>query len=205
MDKRLHSGILFALAALLVAGCSGQQQPSGPTFTPSASLNSTPATATPTGGALVATLNPSNNGWITYQNKTYGFSFEYPAIYDDPHNKLACGIKDLGSSINLGARIGLDIIQAGSLSLDDFTNQYLSAKKWVLENENIASIGGASAIIVEYHSLSPDQYGTVAVVEHNPVVLVIGFTSGEFCASLGSEGDEASVYQHVLDSFKFSK
>jgi len=190
------------LLVLLLAGCSSQPQPADSTATPGASQNTT---TTPTGDASVATLNPSSNGWITYQNKTYGFSFEYPAIYDDPHNKAACGIKDLGSSISLGARIGLEIIQAGSLSLDDFTSQFLSAKQWVLENENSAKVGGAGALLVEYHSLKPDQYGTIAFVKHNPVILAIGFTSGDFCASFGSEADEAAVFQHVLDSFQFTK
>jgi len=198
-------GIIFTLAALLLAGCSGQPQPGGTTATPAASQNGTSAAPAPTGGISVATLNPSTNGWITYQNKTYGFSFEYPAIYEDPHNKASCGLKDLGSSVSLGARIGLEIIQAGSLSLDDFTTQFLSAKQWVLENENNANLGGAGARLVEYHSLKPDQYGTIAFVKHNPVILAIEFTSGDFCASLGSEADEAAVFQHILDSFQFTK
>ncbi len=185
------------LSAVILAACSGQPRPaetSIPTAAPTVTLD-----------PLAVTRPPSSNGYITYHNLTYRFSFDYPAIYDDPNFKSACGVKDLGSSITLGARIRVDVLQAGNLSLDDFTNQYLTGKDWMRGNQDIGSIAGARAINVAYQSVSTGQYGTVTFVKHDPVVLSIGYTSGPFCANLGADADESAAYQHVLDTFQFTK
>ena len=99
----------------------------------------------------------------------------------------------------------MGIYPAAGLSLEDFSRQFLSSKDWLLENQDNTSIGGQKAINVDYRFGGPNRFGTVTLIKHNDVVVVLGFTSGSFCADLAREDDEASAFQHILDTFQFTK
>ncbi len=196
--------LIVSAVTLLLAACSGSSQQ------PAASATPSPAqaqTASPTVTASVTPLttpSPGNALWATYQSKTYQFSFEYPAIYEMAPFKATCGLRDLGTSLNLGARIEIVMYPVGSISLDDFTLQFLSTKDWVLQNQDNGQLGGLNAININYQFGGLNRFGSLTLVKHNEEVVALGFTSGSFCADLPPEDDEASTYQHILDTFQFS-
>ena len=196
----------LVVTAFLLASCTGilQQLLATSTPTPAQTPTNSPA-PTAIGPTADSTINLSNALWATYQNNTYGFSFDYPVIYESAPFKATCGLRDLGGGILLGARIELGIYPVASVTLDDFTRQFLSSKDWTLENQDAATVGGQSAISVEYRFGGLNRFGTLNLVKHNDVVLVLGFSSGSFCADLAPEDDEASAYQHILDTFQFTK
>lgn len=119
--------------------------------------------------------------------------------------KATCGLRDLGSSLTLGARIEVVIYPVGTISLEDFAHQFLTTKDWTLENQDNGLLGGLSAININYRFGGTNRFGTVTLVKHEQVVVTLGFTSGSFCADLPPEDDEASTYQHILDTFQFVK
>ncbi len=190
--------------ALLLAACSVNATQPSVSATPAAVQTQTASPVSPTSTALF-TPSPGNALWATYQSKTYQYSFEYPAIYELPPFKAACGLRDLGTSLNLGARIEIVMYPVGSISLEDFTHELLSTKEWVLENQDNGQLGGLSAININYRFGGLNRFGTLTLVKHSEVVVALGFTSGSFCADLPAEDDEASTYQHILDTFQFIK
>ncbi len=199
------SNCLLLASILLLAACSVINPQTGAASpTPLLTVSATPTLLTTT-TQPDTTPSPGNALWATYQNKTYGFSFEYPAIYEIPPYKATCGLRDLGSSVTIGARIELAIYPAGGLALEDFARQFLSSKDWVLENQDTGLVGGVSAINVNYRFGGPNRFGTLTFLQQDSVVLALGFTSGSFCADLPREDDEASTYQHILDTFQFIK
>ncbi len=198
---------LLLISAFLLASCTGilQQLLATDTPTPAQIPTISPTLPSAAGPTSDSTISLGNALWATYQNNTYGFSFDYPAIYESAAYKAACGLRDLGSSINLGARIELGIYPAAGLSLEDFARQFLSSKDWTLENQDNTSLAGQSAINVDYRFGGPNRFGTLTLIKHNDVVLALGYTSGSFCANLSQDDDEASAFQHILDTFQFTK
>ncbi len=205
--SRIKLACVLLISAFLLASCTGilHQLLATDTPTPAQIPTSSPAAPPATGPTSDSSISLSNALWATYQNNTYGFSFDYPAVYESTANKAACGLRDLGSSINLGARIELGIYPAAGLSLEDFARQFLSSKDWTLENQDNTSIAGQPAINVDYRFGGPNRFGTLTLIKHNDVVLALGYTSGSFCASLSRDDDEASAFQHILDTFQFTK
>jgi hypothetical protein len=196
------SFLVLTAVTLLATACSGIPSQ------PAASVTPSPTQAAPTATASAEssfTPSPGNALWATYQSKTYRFSFEYPAIYEMAPFKTTCGLRDLGSSLTLGARIEIVMYPVGSISLEDFTRQLLSTKDWMLENQDNGLLGGLSAININYRFGGTSRFGTITLVKHDQVVVALGFTSGSFCADLPPEDDEASTYQHILDTFQFVK
>ncbi len=201
----LKSFIVFAVITLLLAACSGILPQPAASATPSP-VQTQVITSTATASTTpLTTPSPGNALWATYQSKTYNFSFEYPAIYELAPFKTTCGLRDLGPTLNLGARIEIVMYPVGSITLEDFTHEFLSTKDWVLENQDNGQLGGLNAININYQFGGLNRFGTLTLVKHSEVVVALGFTSGSFCADLPPEDDEASTYQHILDTFQFIK
>ncbi len=201
----IKSFFLIAVITLLLTACSGIFPQPAASATPSAVQTQTASPTAPASETPLVTPSLGNALWATYQSKTYNFSFEYPAIYEMAPFKAACGLRDLGTSLKLGARIEIVMYAVGSISLEDFTHQLLTTKEWVLENQDNGQLGGLSAININYRFGGLNRFGTLTLVKHSEVVVALGFTSGSFCADLPAEDDEASTYQHILDTFQFIK
>ncbi len=196
--------IIIAVITLLLAACSGSSPQPAASATPLPAQAQTASPAAAASATPLTTPSPGNALWATYQSKIHHFSFEYPAIYEMAPFKATCGLRDLGTSLNLGARIEIVMYPVGSISLDDFTLQFLSTKDWVLENQDNGQLGGLNAININYRFGGLSRFGTLTLVKHNEEVVALGFTSGSFCADLPREDDEASTYQHILDTFQFT-
>src|SRR5215204_4523010 len=77
-----------------------------------------------TQAATPVPFDPSNP-WKPYQNNTFGFSMEYPTMYDEAPYRDTCGIQVNNGGIHLGHQIGLVFLAANGLSLEEYTSNLL--------------------------------------------------------------------------------
>jgi len=172
------------------------------TPTPPILCQSTPPAITPI-------LNPSISTilWDTYQNDLYGFSFEYPAVYEEPAYIDRCGLKENETGIHLGQRIDIQFLDPGGLGLEDFASHLLNGKDWSLESQTRQSISGLEGINIQYRFGGTNRFGTISLVEHNSHIFGFNFSAGGFCDVQENQVlvSETTVYAHLLESFLFNK
>ena len=172
------------------------------TPTPPILCQSTPPATTP-----IPNSDTSDILWEPYQNDRYGFSFEYPAVYEEPEYIDRCGLKENGTGIHVGQRIEIQFLDPGGLGLEDFASQLLQGKDWSLESQTSQLICGLEGKNIQYRIGGTSRFGTISLVEYNSRVFGFNFSAGDFCdiqdnLVLVSEG---SVYAHLLESFRFDK
>lgn len=98
--------ILYLLPLLFgIFACGAQPLP---TQDVSNSVNATLTAVVQTNPQVpfTPTIIPADNSsalWKTYRNDVYGFTFEYPAIYDEVPYSDTCGIKTSDAGIHLGS------------------------------------------------------------------------------------------------------
>jgi hypothetical protein len=181
---------LFALliGTLLVA-CSSPTPAVIPTAAPT--LQPTPApTAEPT------------IQWATYRNDTYGFSFEYPADYDNP--PYDCGPQEDGSGgIVLGRRIFINIQEQTDATLEQIADDFITQVNSV-EQRVDTTVGGEPALTMDYRFGGTRRFGTVTFLHHADRSWVMNWTAGVFCDVPEGKIFEGDVYVHMLETFKFT-
>jgi hypothetical protein len=152
--------------------------------------------------------------WKTYHNKQYGFSFEYPAIYDDARYRERYGIStsdkpedsDLGRtkfSLTMCYRVYLDIYDARGLSLEAFLNCALKKGAFDnLESKTVTSVNGVKGYQVDYRFGGMNRFGTITLLKNQNLIFVFHTEAWG-----GNEDDPVSewqAYDKMLDTFKFS-
>lgn len=185
--------------------------------------------STPAGLETTLTLEPSSkstlaadfslfaDSWIRYTSEEYGISFEYPAVYDvSPYQENNCGVKVStfpdGVYIDVGMRISLAIIEAGSSTLMEYVDNYLKdreAREFILTSRTDTTVGGVEAIMLEYRFGGTNRYGTATFFRHGDRIFGLNFTAGVFCESIVVEDTQSGMtelgaYFHILESFEFT-
>ena len=111
--------------------------------------------------------------WKTYRNETYGFSFEYPAIYDEPAYRDSCGLKENSEGIRLGLRSGLRISNSGGWSLEQYANDLLTGRDWSVDVPKNGIVSGLEALTVEYRFGGANRYGTFTLVKRAELIFYL--------------------------------
>lgn len=168
-----------------------------------------PILCTSTPPAITPFPNPSTPAilWDTYQNDLYGFSFEYPAVYEEPAYIDRCGLKENATGIHLGQRIDIQFLDPGGLGLEDFASNLLQGKDWRVDSHTSQLISGLEGINIQYRFGGANRFGTISLVEHNNRIFGFNFSAGDFCDIQENQVQvsEGTVYTHLLDSFLFDK
>lgn len=152
-----------------------------------------------------ATPNPSTSvTWNTYRNDAYGFTFEYPAIYDETSYKDSCGIKESNDGIHLGHQIDVLFLESNGLTLTDYASSLLQSKGWTLDSLTNVTINDLNAVTVEYRFGGTNRYGTFTLIEDNAHVLLLNFSAGSFCNILEAQISEPAAYAHILETFRLT-
>lgn len=185
--------------------------PTLPTETP---LTSSTATAThsstiepsPSNTATVDPLFiwPHGGEFITYQSEEYGFSFEYPSVYD---MEGACGApRERQNSVNVGVRIKIVVFDAGENSLeawldengeDVFGSEFQQRGSTILAGEPAldiqyqAGFTGADAVLVKKGKF-------IYVVSMGWGVGVCPFEIPSIISS------DPQLYEHILQTLAFT-
>ena len=161
------------------------------------------------------------NVWKTYTNTEYGFSFEYPAIYDhSPYDRCAVITRTISSDFSLediyvGARTWLYIKAANGENLQQHYQKFLDSAKsdpqfmvasYFFSDTGKIAIGahGEPELTLEYRFGSMGRYGRVTFVKHQDQILEIHFTAGVFCDVPEIGLSEVDVALRVLSSLRFS-
>ncbi len=172
------------------------------TPTPPILCQSTPPAITPFPNSFTSTIL-----WDTYQNDLYGFSFEFPAVYEEPAYKDLCGLKENETGIHLGQRIDIQFLDPGGLGLEDFASQLLQGKDWRVDSHTVQLISGLEGINIQYRFGGTNRFGTISLVEHNSRIFGFNFSAGNSCDIQVKQVQvsEGIVYAQLLESFLFDK
>jgi hypothetical protein len=218
MIRRLFIAILLVTAGLSACGTldvSIQQDPTAtlpeadPTKT-TLEIEATSMSAFVTQQA--ATLYPHTptpaafdplNPWTTYQDNTFGFSLEYPYLYDMSPYGESCGLKVNNDSLGLGHNIQVLFLNSEGKSLDEYASELLQEKGWSLQSQYHQNINASDALTIDYRFGGTNRFGSLTLFEHNALVIAIQFMAGDGCAIEGFSFSEAEVYAHVVQSFRF--
>jgi hypothetical protein len=142
--------------------------------------------------------------WKKYHNSSYGFSFEYPAIYDEaPYTP--CGVKTNQDAVSLGGRSDLLILDPNGLGLKDFIDQTIKTKGYSLQAQKNELIDGYDSITIEYRFGGLNRFGTFTMFKRGSLVFAFGFTAGAACDIPESQLFEIDAYQHMIMTFHFDK
>jgi hypothetical protein len=165
-------------------------------LTPSATATATP-TSRPT---LDFTLFV--NAWRTYRNEAYGFSFEYPAIYDE----TGCGPSVSNETeIYVGGRSALYIEDANGRSIDEYIDFSIKRNEFTLQSQTEGSVNGFRAVTIEYRFSSLNRWGIATIFQRRDKIYTFNFTAGVTCDFPESQVFELDAYFHMMQSFKFEK
>jgi hypothetical protein len=154
-----------------------------------------------------ATSEPSSSNkiWKIYRNGIYGFTFEYPAIYDEPPYRDFCGLKEYRDGIQLGHQIQLLFLDSGGLNLTEYTNNLLQSKGWSVDSQQNEPINGVESIRVQYRFGSTNRFGTFTLVKSDERIFAFNFTAGSFCDIPESQAFEPNAYSHMIETFRVDK
>jgi hypothetical protein len=155
-----------------------------------------PSAAPPT--ETPAPLSP----WQTYQSSTYGFSLEYPAIYDTSPYAETCGIGWGNEALHIGHQIEIQFVPSRGLNLDEYARDLLQEKDWRVESQREEGVSGLRAITVDYRFGGANRFGTLTLLEYHGLVYIFQLMAGGSCVIPEYELTEPEVYAHVLQSFR---
>jgi hypothetical protein len=177
------------LIGILLAACSVPTSAATPTSAP---------TLEPT---VAPTPEPTIT-WATYHNDTYGFSFEYPADYNNP--PYECGPQEDGSGgIILGRRIFINIQDQTDATLEQVADEFITQVNSVEQRVDM-TIGGEPALAVDYRFGGTGRFGTVTFAHHAERLWVMNWTAGVFCDLPEGKIFEGDAYAHMLKTFAFT-
>jgi hypothetical protein len=140
--------------------------------------------------------------WKRYHNEAYGFSFEYPALFDLSENKTSCGLKENNNEILLGHRIEIVMFDAKGKALKKFTSEFLNSKDWIIQNQKEVKVGNAEGITVHYR-FGQSRFGTITIIKNAEMIYTFGTTAGSWCELPSVCIAEPQVFTHLLDSVQF--
>ncbi len=154
------------------------------------------------------TLIPVDNSsalWKTYRNDVYGFTFEYPAIYDEAAYSDTCGIKPSDAGIHLGHQIDLFFLNANGQDLTQFADNLIQTKGWSIDSQTHDPINGLEAAAIQYRFGGTNRFGTFTLVKQGEQIFAFNFSAGGFCEVPTDQPAESAAYSHMIETFQLNK
>jgi hypothetical protein len=147
--------------------------------------------------------------WSKYEDTRFGYSFEYPASYDDNPNQ-ECGLTVVnrfgsgGQEVYVGSSVAMFIKQIQHSSWKDdacfIILDHSSISEINLINETV--FANEEAMEVSYNATwNPD--GRLVLFQHNNLFYIIENIANPKCIIEGTAIEANTVYQHMLKSFRF--
>jgi hypothetical protein len=211
----------FLLGVLLLSACAPIATTSptmiltkSPTLTPTITETSTPIptiTLTP-----VPTLESITGGWSTFHTPEYGFSFQYPAVYDkgfyDPIDPLAfCNVQTSLKNSEFNIWIGHDriTVEETSKNLQEYVNDQIKMRfddSWQITLEQTIA-DNLPGIKLGYAATNGSRWGITSFFIHNSHALAIDYYERSFLGCDPIEGNHSAywVYEQIINTLKFDK
>ena len=154
------------------------------------------------------TADKTNIAWSKYQNQDYGFSFEYPTIFEGTSDP-ACyprGVQGSGLSLYVGSSAAIYIWKLQDPTWQDYACRLLMINQdvWNYETLDDVQLDGVEALVAKYH----DEQGNPGITIFSGLdqyTLTISLVNNPSCTEALDEIDELTIFYHVVDSFRFSK
>ena len=177
----------------------------GQTITPT----STPRpTRTPTPDLTATSFMASLPEWTLYTNETMGISFEYPTRFDYPP-KTQCSphfreSPDTLGVVTLGVRISIVVLDAESMSLDEFLTETFSREDLFIQEQQPATISSASGQYIQYRYGSMGRFAEMYIVEKWDRFYVLQSLWGDGCDdTVEARIGEHHIFVHMVNTFAF--
>jgi Tol biopolymer transport system component len=149
--------------------------------------------------------------WLTYRNETYGFSFEYPAVYaEGPY--AYCDVREIpiedGVMITIGMRSDLYVFAAHGQTVEDYVDSTIEDRQsgdpdWELTNRKTTTQAGVEAISIDYRFGSLSRFGSAKIFKRGEELYVFNITFGAFCDVPEINFYEWDAYPRMVSSFKW--
>jgi len=142
--------------------------------------------------------------WKKYHNKAHGFSFDYPAIYDEaPY--IFCGVKTDQDRVSLGGRSDLLFLDSGGLDLQEYVSQTLKDYGYTPQTQKSGTIDGHDSITIDYRFGGLNRFGTFTMFKRDELIFAFSFTAGAICDIPQAQIFEFDAYWHMIETFQFDK
>jgi hypothetical protein len=149
--------------------------------------------------------------WLTYRNETYGFSFEYPAVYaEGPY--AFCDLREIpiqdGVMITIGMRSDLYVFDAQGQTIEEYVDSTIEEHQrgdpdWQLTNRKATTQAGVDAVSIDYRFGGLGRIGSAKVFKRGEYLYVFNFTFGAFCDVPEIGFYEWDAYPRMVNSFKW--
>ncbi|MHC1783059.1 MAG: hypothetical protein AB9891_09950 [Anaerolineaceae bacterium] len=154
-------------------------------------------------------LDTTGIKWSLYTDSRYDYSFEYPAVYDDPSNR-ECALSVInpvmrdGQEVYIGSGAGMFIKQiqhaswrddACLIALDQSQNSQLTML-------NETTFADEDSLDVAF-TRTGNPNGRIIMFQHNDLFYIIEKIPNSKCDIEGTTIESSVVFQHMVDSFRF--
>lgn len=207
------------LLILVLSACSPLVKPlptaismESPTFTPTSTETSTP---TPTNTPIqTPSLEPISGGWSTFHSTDYGFSFQYPAVYDEGFYKLdpqdICDFQ-VGEDWeeNFAVWVGIVRITVKNVeqNLDEFSAAYVKdiSLHWDISSINQIFLDGVPARQLEFLHKTKSRWGVKTYAIQDGHLYLFEYYEAPFsnCSPPDIEYSDYWVYEQIINTWKF--
>ncbi len=156
---------------------------------------------------ILATLEAA---WKTYHSDNYGFSFQYPSVYDEAQYQT-CAVKVVeqpdGTRFSLGHQSFLDIQWMGDVDIRAYVDELIERKQaeeaWAVELQKTRVVGGEDSIEINYRFGGVNRFGTATFLKHKDLLLTFNFYAGTFCDVSELNLVETQAYSQWINSLRF--
>lgn len=186
MLRRL-SGCLLAGSALTFTACTRPTPPisAPPTLAPT----KTSATATPAPAATDDT-----GVWLVYTDPALGFSFEYPAVFEEPARQALCGAHERPDGVIIANQIWVVSESALGRTAETLVDE-------VIARDSLSVQDRSSPEAVDYRVGSLNAFGTLFVRAAGDRLYTVRFEAGTLgCEFAQSEMGRFQALQHLTDT-----
>lgn len=200
VSGRLSTAFL-AMVVVMLAACgrapgTATSSPTGPTESGASSVTSEPSSA----------AEPAHVNWKSYENASFGFSFEYPDAYDDPQNSDACGLTtDVGTNevtVRWGARSVLTAFTTHAETPEDLIQTHMSQDATQVQMTSVVA-DGFPGVKATFRFGGPSRFGEIYAFIQEGHGYVGAFTAGAMCEPQGLSLLEPAAFEHAMETLKF--
>ncbi len=171
-----------------------------------ATLIVSPAAPTET---TVPDLSAFRGLWTTYANTDWGFTFEYPAVYDvEPFKGWGCGVRTSEAGLIFGSDNSLSIVSAEGLGLAQYVDRFIqqqgsSFDPWRRDDSALdAELG---RIVVEYFLRGVNHGGLLAFFQRDERIYIFRVRLSRACSMQELDLVSPGPFYHAVESFKFTR